>query len=111
MLVSSSDEAKEEDDILLMCNTPYQQPIISWYKDDILYPTAQTNVLRVARVTRQDAGIYKCRIGLNNLLRDSNDVAVNISCMISFFFVGHYFFTEINHFNYFRSLNKLIIRN
>ena len=90
LLVSSANETREGSDILLMCNTPYQQAIISWYKDDVLYSTPQKSVLRIMNLMRDDGGSYKCQIEWNNLLRDSNDVVVNITCKIFFLFVVIY---------------------
>ena len=40
--------------------TGVPQPILSWFKDDILIPNAVASVLFIERLSLETRGVYKC---------------------------------------------------
>ena len=80
VLATSTNMTKEGDSIVLMCQCNGTLPLVySWVKDDNLIG-GTLSYLVINKLTREDTGLYTCRVTNRIGTKHSNKTAVKILC-------------------------------
>ena len=78
---SFTENTKEGDALLLICQTSGTPPLIySWMKDEQQISTANEKLLKLQEVTRNNSGNYTCKVKNPSGASTSDDILIDIPC-------------------------------